>query len=289
MDANQNNLYLRHHGIDNQKWGVRNGPPYPLSPEDHKAVISKGDVKTLQEHSSEFKDWEVKAVIDRFNLNQEVDRLNSKLVEKGKKQIKDEEFIQKANMLANKVNAVGNVLGKTSYASEHAMKTYNAVARTLNSLLGKDMPVIDLKKVNKTKKEKMREESENRRKKNLEMLDNFKRKKLENDAKIDFKRKEKQMSYEMDIAKKKAYAEYEKKKNKKSLVQQMKEASKKKKDKEANLAYEEKKKFVTTRQADSQRESAYNYAEYLQKKYNWSDKEKKQYLKYELERRGLIM
>lgn len=30
-DENQNELILIHHGIDGQKWGQRNGPPYPLS------------------------------------------------------------------------------------------------------------------------------------------------------------------------------------------------------------------------------------------------------------------
>lgn len=29
---------LEHHGIDNQKWGVRNGPPYPLKPAVSSAV-----------------------------------------------------------------------------------------------------------------------------------------------------------------------------------------------------------------------------------------------------------
>lgn len=28
---NPNELYLKHHGIQGQKWGKRNGPPYPLS------------------------------------------------------------------------------------------------------------------------------------------------------------------------------------------------------------------------------------------------------------------
>lgn len=29
---------LEHHGIDGQKWGVRNGPPYPLAAGDHSAA-----------------------------------------------------------------------------------------------------------------------------------------------------------------------------------------------------------------------------------------------------------
>ena len=30
-----NKKYIAHHGILGQKWGKRNGPPYPLDPEDH--------------------------------------------------------------------------------------------------------------------------------------------------------------------------------------------------------------------------------------------------------------
>jgi len=30
--------YLSHHGIDGQKWGQRNGPPYPLNPQDYSSA-----------------------------------------------------------------------------------------------------------------------------------------------------------------------------------------------------------------------------------------------------------
>lgn len=33
--------YLMHHGILGQKWGKRNGPPYPLKPSDHSAAEKK--------------------------------------------------------------------------------------------------------------------------------------------------------------------------------------------------------------------------------------------------------
>lgn len=35
--------YLEHHGIQGQKWGVQNGPPYPLDTETHKEVVSADD------------------------------------------------------------------------------------------------------------------------------------------------------------------------------------------------------------------------------------------------------
>ena len=30
---------FNHHGIEGQKWGVQNGPPYPLDKETHKQVV----------------------------------------------------------------------------------------------------------------------------------------------------------------------------------------------------------------------------------------------------------
>ena len=48
--------YLAHFGIPHQKWGQRNGPPYPLKPEDHSAAEKKaGWGKSLKEHYAEKK------------------------------------------------------------------------------------------------------------------------------------------------------------------------------------------------------------------------------------------
>ena len=33
--------YLQHHGIRGQKWGKKNGPPYPIAPGDHSAAEKK--------------------------------------------------------------------------------------------------------------------------------------------------------------------------------------------------------------------------------------------------------
>lgn len=42
---NFSNDYLSHHGILGQKWGKKNGPPYPLDAEDHSASEKKSDWK----------------------------------------------------------------------------------------------------------------------------------------------------------------------------------------------------------------------------------------------------
>ena len=54
--------YLEHHGIKGQKWGVKNGPPYPLdekemsSEERYKNVrnIKKQALKVTEEYSDTF-------------------------------------------------------------------------------------------------------------------------------------------------------------------------------------------------------------------------------------------
>lgn len=38
---NYNLDYISHHGIKGQKWGVKNGPPYPLV-EKQKVLLKKG-------------------------------------------------------------------------------------------------------------------------------------------------------------------------------------------------------------------------------------------------------
>ena len=53
MDAMEidNNVedFLSHHGIKGMSWGVQNGPPYPLSAEEHKKVVDKSKVKAAAE------------------------------------------------------------------------------------------------------------------------------------------------------------------------------------------------------------------------------------------------
>lgn len=43
-------LELFHHGIDKQRWGVRNGPPYPLNQKTHNRIVSGKQDKELKKY-----------------------------------------------------------------------------------------------------------------------------------------------------------------------------------------------------------------------------------------------
>ena len=46
---NDYRAYLQHHGVKGQHWGERNGPPYPLSPQDHSSSERKAGWKSSLE------------------------------------------------------------------------------------------------------------------------------------------------------------------------------------------------------------------------------------------------
>lgn len=55
---------LSHHGIDGQKWGVQNGPPYPLNPSDYSYAERKAmkkDLKWIAKNESKIKNKAYKA------------------------------------------------------------------------------------------------------------------------------------------------------------------------------------------------------------------------------------
>lgn len=45
--------HLAHHGIKGQKWGVENGPPYPLGSGDHNASERKAGWRSSLKKSSD--------------------------------------------------------------------------------------------------------------------------------------------------------------------------------------------------------------------------------------------
>lgn len=48
---------LYHHGIKGQRWGVRNGPPYPLNPQTHASVVRSGSGRGKSKNGRKIKGY----------------------------------------------------------------------------------------------------------------------------------------------------------------------------------------------------------------------------------------
>lgn len=107
------NLYLAHHGIKGQKWGKRNGPPYPLTPEDHSAAEKKAmnvkkaakivagvavtaGVAYMMTHQREISNTLIKHVAKRHNK-----RINDLIEQMGPEIIKKNSIDKTSNMSYN--------------------------------------------------------------------------------------------------------------------------------------------------------------------------------------------
>lgn len=126
---------LMHHGRKGQKWGKKNGPPYPLdysdlSPEEIKQAkgeaIARGDKDELQKNFNHFTNKEAEQVIERFNINQRINDLNKLDVKNNMKKVED---------LASKINTYNDAFEKGS-------KLYNSAAKICNAFFDKDLPII---------------------------------------------------------------------------------------------------------------------------------------------------
>ena len=58
--------YLAHHGVKGQKWGVKNGPPYPIGSSPRKVFIS-GTWRTSEEGSPYERKTLPKAITDKVD------------------------------------------------------------------------------------------------------------------------------------------------------------------------------------------------------------------------------
>ena len=142
---------LKHHGIPGQKWGKRNGPPYPLdsggksgsSGKEHRKTDGKDTEKSKPAHksSSSMSDSELREAINRMELErryrQLYKELNPKKVSRGKKFVMD-------------------VLEKSGKNIAEQVTTY-ALGTLINKAASKitgDENVVNLNKGKKDKKDK---------------------------------------------------------------------------------------------------------------------------------------
>lgn len=129
--------FIAHHGILGQKWGKKNGPPYPLdfrklSAEERELAkrksISEGDVQTAahKKNRNFYSDQELRDLMTRFDLNQRLSSLSTKDIKTGQEKVQD---------FANKMGSVADALNKGT-------NLYNAAAKISNSLFDTNLKII---------------------------------------------------------------------------------------------------------------------------------------------------
>lgn len=100
------NYSLKHHGITKQKWGVRNGPPYPLK-ESQKSAAERKAAHALS-------DDELRTQINRMQLEKQYRQLLQEKVDGGneKKRKKGNGFLSESGKeIAKKtITTVGSSL-----------------------------------------------------------------------------------------------------------------------------------------------------------------------------------
>lgn len=116
--------YLVHHGILGQKWGKKNGPPYPLAPGDHSSAEKRAMGKSKARKSSEMSDDELRTAIERKRLENRYNELSKKDVRK-----KQELAITAANIVDKVSKDDASTIKKSSKLAKDIVKTQKAAEK----------------------------------------------------------------------------------------------------------------------------------------------------------------
>jgi len=137
--------FLMHHGIRGQKWGVENGPPYPLSPSKDYTAAEKKANKILNKVSKKYDNSKVKNTVyetvkDNFNKEGKVaygsasaigskkltDDATYKSIEKSKKQLQklmdkysdDKDILKNINTVEKQIDSIAKSMDNIKLGDE---------------------------------------------------------------------------------------------------------------------------------------------------------------------------
>lgn len=75
---------LEHHGIDGQKWGVRNGPPYPLERGKGKRASVKEKARIILRDADDLTLDELRYLVSKLELEEKLTRMSADEKKQGK-------------------------------------------------------------------------------------------------------------------------------------------------------------------------------------------------------------
>ena len=97
-------------------------------------ILKSRSVAKVYKHADLFSDQELQQLKNRFTLENDI------------KKLKNSDFTQTGKDFIDKVGMAGDSLGKVANVIENGSRTYNNVAKVMNSLYGSDMKIIGEKK-----------------------------------------------------------------------------------------------------------------------------------------------
>ena len=111
---------LYHHGILGQKWGKKNGPPYPLDAKDHSASEKKAEELIGKQKYKKLKDKTIKIL----------KQIDKELTEYGKRCVNDDLLYnqQLINMQIDqaRINNINTQIQFQNFLDTAAMNTFQA-------------------------------------------------------------------------------------------------------------------------------------------------------------------
>lgn len=123
--------FLMHHGIKGQKWGVENGPPYPLNKKEYSALEKRMAGIQKQSDITNKKSSNIKETYRKsFGKKGSTELLNNKLVSQSKIDDKFYKNVQNTRIYINKLKR-----SRLYSNNEEAQKIFEQYENSINDIM----------------------------------------------------------------------------------------------------------------------------------------------------------